>query len=95
MGKPDLAELMGKTKQCLSVDDLKALMESYGIWLNDAAAQAAFKTIESARAASLNDAELVGVTGGVESPRLGTSAEELARTEADQALLAMLERFIF
>lgn len=94
MNKSDLMDLMEKTRHCETVESLRALMEARGIWLNDAAAQSAFKAIENARASTLGDAELAGVTGGAQPARLETDAGVLARNEAEQILLTMLERFI-
>lgn len=94
MNKSDLMDLMEKTKRCETVESLKTLMEARGIWLNDAAAQAAFKAIENARATTLSDVDLAGITGGAQPARLETDASALARNEAEQILLAMLERFI-
>lgn len=97
MGRPNLMELMEKTKRCKTVDDLKALMEAQGIWLNDAAAQTAFSAIERTRnsaPSALSDDALGDVTAGAQGLRLELNAAALTHDDAEQILLAMLERFI-
>lgn len=74
MDKPDMRQLFQQACQCGTVDELRAAMGRFGIWLNDTACATAFDTLQrrrkeaGARAGNdnLSDRELAQVVGGVD-----------------------------
>lgn len=74
MDKPDMRQLFQQACQCGTVDELRAAMGRFGIWLNDSACATAFETLQrrrketgvSAECGNLSDRELAQVAGGVD-----------------------------
>lgn len=89
MERPDIRELLQQASGCNTVDELRRVIEGFGLWLNDTAIASTFEAIRRRRAAlagqtgMLGDRELAAVVGGV-----GVMPDDLLD---DNDLIAMLE----
>ncbi len=86
MERPDVRELLQQASTCNTVEELRRVIEGFGLWLNDTAVASTFEAIRRRRAAmsgQLGDRELAAVVGGV-SPVPDSLAD-------DAELVAMLE----
>lgn len=90
MERPDARELLQQASQCNTVEELRRVMEGFGLWLNDTAIASTFETLRRRRAAcssklgALGDRELAQVAGG-----MGGLVDD---QPDDEAIIAMLER---
>ncbi len=93
MERPDARELLQQASHCNTVEELRRVMEGFGLWLNDTAIVSTFEALRRRRAAcsgksgTLGDRELAQVAGGV-----GSLADDQLD---DETLLAMLERMLY
>lgn len=69
MERPDVREMLQQASQCNTVEELRRVIEGFGLWLNDTAIASTFEALRRRAAASsqsgaLGDRELAGVVGG-------------------------------
>lgn len=87
MEHPDVRELLQLASKCDTIDDLRRVIEGFGLWLNDTAIASTFEAIRRRRVASqsgaLGDRELAAVVGGV-----GVTPDDYL---SDDDLISMLE----
>ncbi len=86
MEHPDVRELLQQAGKCDTIEDLRRVIEGFGLWLNDTAIASTFEAIRRRRAAqsgALGDRELAAVVGGVSMEPEGYMN--------DDELIAMLE----